>query len=210
MDNKNPQAPSEATESDQGETESQPNQYVTPDMLNRAFTERFKSFERKMDRFLQASQSQPQPQSEAKSEQEHKSKNPEMESLRMELNKIKQERDEERSKSKSVKLQQALADSLAEVGVDNRVKMNHAIGYLTSVAKAVSYDDEDNIVFSIDGEQLPLKDGLKQWLKTEDAKLYVAPKMASGSGDKKSNSTLSRTNQPPSVDETISSLLKRK
>jgi hypothetical protein len=184
MDNK-PNGNASPTEEVQGETESQP-QYVTAETLNRAITARFKTFEQKLDKLFSQTQ-----QVSAPTEQESKPKSG-LEEMRAELEKIKRERDEERNRNKSTKLEQSLYESLSEAGITNRTTQKMAVGHLTKVSNSVGYDDDgETIVFKHEGETFNLKDGLKQWLSTsEDAKLFRPAKVASGSGDKSSHTSL--------------------
>ena len=52
----------------------------------------------------------------------------------------------------------------------------------------VKYDDIGDLVWvDDDGDEVSLKAGVAEWAKTDDAKLYLPPRGASGSGDQPRN-----------------------
>lgn len=89
------------------------------------------------------------------------------------------------AEARDTKLRQAVAEELAAIGLGpDRVK--HALRFLVDGEKLISHDDEnqDRIVFrdTSTGQSFPLKDGLTRWAKTPDAKIYLPPVGAAGSG----------------------------
>ncbi len=105
------------------------------------------------------------------------------------------ERDSERAKVRDSTLRQKLGEALAAAGIDG-LRARHAIGVLVDAEKRVRWlDDGDAIVFRPgDREEVDLESGVKTWLKTEDAKLYLPPKGTQGSGDRPVGSAPTQTN----------------
>src|SRR5207253_1798980 len=91
----------------------------------------------------------------------------------------------ERERRRSSALRQRLTDELVKGGMDG-ARARHAVGFLVDVEKRVKYaaDDADELVFADGDEDLDLAAGLKAWLKSEDAKLYLPPRGVAGSGDR--------------------------
>lgn len=105
-------------------------------------------------------------------------------------------RSQESAKARDALLRQKLAQSLADHGVD-AARTKHAIGYLVDASKSVRYgDDGESLVFSSNGEELDFASGLKTWVASDDAKIYLPPRGTAGSGDKPANSN-GRGNAPP-------------
>ncbi|WP_438029002.1 hypothetical protein [Sorangium sp. So ce233] len=62
-----------------------------------------------------------------------------------------------------------------------------ALGVLVDAKKLVGYQpDSDEIVFKSGEEALPIADGLKSWIKTDQAQIFLPPKDIKGSGDRPS------------------------
>jgi len=62
-----------------------------------------------------------------------------------------------------------------------------ALGVLVDAKKLVGYQpDSDEIVFKNGDEALPIADGLKSWIKTDQAQIFLPPKDTKGSGDRPS------------------------
>lgn len=91
-----------------------------------------------------------------------------------------------KARQRDVTLRQQLSEALGKHGVDPK-RMAHALSYLIDGTKSVRYsaDDAEDIVFR-DGEgaDVDLATGLKSWAQTDDAKIYLPPRGASGSGDR--------------------------
>jgi hypothetical protein len=95
------------------------------------------------------------------------------------------ERDAERARGRDSLLRQCVTDALSGVGIEG-VRARHALGLLVDAEKRVRWsDDGDSILFRTDAhDDLDLPSGVREWLKTEDAKLYLPPRGAAGSGDR--------------------------
>jgi hypothetical protein len=89
--------------------------------------------------------------------------------------------EQERKTARGAKLRSSLVDALAAHKIDG-TNATHAVGHLVDSAKRVRYEEDEIVFVDEDGDAVPLKSGLADWVKTPDAKLYQAPTGASGSG----------------------------
>jgi len=186
--------------------------YVTEEQLQAALTTRFRTFEQKVDKTLadglgtmgtklrdelaalfpkvepkaegdtakpEGGAPQPAPSPELKKLQEQ------IASLTKQAEVARSERDAERARARDSLLRQRLTDALSVVGIEG-VRARHALGLLVDAEKRLRWsDDGESILFRTDAhDELELAAGLREWLKTEDAKLYLPPRGAAGSGDR--------------------------
>jgi hypothetical protein len=95
------------------------------------------------------------------------------------------ERDAERARSRDSLLRQRVTEALSTVGIEG-VRARHALGLLVDAERRVRWSDgSDDIVFRTDAhDELELGAGLREWLKTDDAKLYLPARGVQGSGDR--------------------------
>jgi hypothetical protein len=95
------------------------------------------------------------------------------------------ERDAERARARDSLLRQRVTEALSGVGIEG-VRARHALGLLVDAERRVRWsDDGDSILFRTDAhDELDLAGGVREWLKSEDAKLYLPPRGAAGSGDR--------------------------
>lgn len=95
------------------------------------------------------------------------------------------ERDTERARARDSLLRQRVTDALSGIGIEG-VRARHALGLLVDAEKRVRWsEDGGSVLFRTDAhDELDLGLGLREWLKTEDAKLYLPPRGAAGSGDR--------------------------
>lgn len=194
-------------ETSQGET-SGPN-YVTEEKLNelvnRAISARFSAFEKKiggqvseavsgllpkLDEIVSAKLPQKADISPANDKLEEspfvKGLQKKLAELEEQNRKSQAERDAERARSRDVAMRQKLSEELAKHGVDSRY-VKQALGYLVDAEKRVRWaeDEGDALVFrDADGSELDLSTGLRAWMKSDDAKIYMPPRGVSGSGDR--------------------------
>jgi hypothetical protein len=90
----------------------------------------------------------------------------------------------ERAKAKDAALRSTLHERLTKAGIDPK-RVHLALGTLIDAQKRVRYADDDSIVFrGDDNEEVDIETGLKTWSQTDDAKTYMPPRGASGSGDR--------------------------
>lgn len=184
-------------------------QYVTVDQLNAAITARFKAFDKKIEELFtkgsetiltkvaetidQRFESLKQPADKKPDAPGSIDDHPVVKGLQKQLDELRKANEQskaeaaaERAKMRETKLRQRLTDELTSHGIDP-ARAKHAVGFLIDVEKRVRYsgDDDDTIVFrDADGQDLDLGTGLKGWAKSEDAKIYMAPRGTQGSGDR--------------------------
>lgn len=84
------------------------------------------------------------------------------------------------AKQRDAALRARLAEQLALHDIEG-TRAQHAIGYLVDAAKRVRYDGDD-LVFMDENDAVDLKTGLAEWAKGDEAKLYLPPRGANGSG----------------------------
>jgi hypothetical protein len=88
----------------------------------------------------------------------------------------------EKAKAADASMRSALRDKLAAHGIEG-VRAKHAIASLVDSEKRVRRDDDGQAVFiDTDGQPIDIDTGLKAWAKTEDAKIFLPPTGARGSG----------------------------
>jgi hypothetical protein len=90
-----------------------------------------------------------------------------------------------RSKERDSALRTTAATKLADAGIDG-TRARAALAMLIDAGHAIRYadDDGDEIVFADKEGPVDLETGLKSWLKSDDAKLFLPPRGAVGSGDR--------------------------
>lgn len=189
--------------------------------MNRAITARFATYEKKLDtklsdsfsgfeaklaEFLTAKTEETKaPNAEAAKPPQSIEEHPQFRGLQKQLSEYKNKVDaitksaaEAEARSKDVTLRQKLGEMLAEQGIDG-VRAKHAVGYLVDAEKRVRYAEDGSPVFAdANGEALDLATGLKGWMSGEDAKLYLPPRGAAGSGERPSNGAVGARGSAPS------------
>lgn len=168
---------------------------ITSDEVNRAITARFKAFESRIDKLFEERFSALAPPKNAEDEPKEKSskgldEHPEFQKLARQTQRLQEqlaqaqkERDAEKAHARDVKLRTELANMLADAGIDG-ARGKHAVGYLVDADKRVVWDGDAIAFRGSDNELLPVGEGLKSWLSTDDAKLYLPPRGAVGSGER--------------------------
>jgi hypothetical protein len=182
--------------------------HVTEQQLNKAITSRMKSFEERLEKSFGESFTSfsatlrtelaglmpkpPEAKSEGGKKPGEKPESPELHALQDEVARLKKEsedvriqRDVERTKLRDASLRQTLTDALASAGIEG-VRARHAVGLLVDAEKRVRWSErEDAAVFRrSEHDVVPLDEGLGEWLRSDDAKLYLPPRNAAGSGDR--------------------------
>jgi hypothetical protein len=213
-----PQGTPSHTEQDKG---GEP-KFVTEEQLNRAITSRFKDFEKKLDKSneglvttlsskleelvtgkLESLQPKPDDKGEgskpAGESPEMKAMARQLAEVQKALEKSNQEKDVERARSRDRDLRSKLQEALSGAGITG-VQLKHAVGVLVDAEKRVRIDDDDRVLFKgDDGDELPLADGVKSWVKTDEAKIYLPPRGSQGSGDRSQGKGTPNGQQQPSV-----------
>ncbi len=209
---------------DEGAAETPPTdapKYVTEEQLDKALTPRLRALEQKVEKTLAQSfetfssklKSElasllppPKPEGKPDAKKESAAPDPELKKLQDQIGSLtkqaedaRAERDTERAKVRDATLRQRVGELLAAAGIEG-VRARHAIGLLIDSERAVRWsDDGDSIVFRAgDRGDVDLEAGLRTWLKSDDAKLYLPPKGTQGSGDRPANGGPStRPSGPP-------------
>lgn len=103
---------------------------------------------------------------------------------------IEQERDAERLKRRDVSMRDTVKRMLADKGFTDPKRLELAVGHLVDTAKAVRFDadDDSRVLVTLDGQDLPLSEGIEQFAKSDTGKFFLPPKGAGGSGDFSNNS----------------------
>lgn len=179
--------------------------YVTEEQLNRAITARFSDFAKKSEKTLAdflgkvettfaeklTSLASASRDEEKPGKGDDPTASPAYKALQKQLDenkaataKIEAQRAAERAKGRDMGLRQSLTEKLSALGFSG-LGLKHAIGVLVDASKAVRYadDDGDDVLMRTEDGDMPLEDGLRQWAKSEDAKLFLPPRGAGGSGN---------------------------
>jgi hypothetical protein len=134
----------------------------------------------------------PKPKGEGDPEkQKSPPKDPEVIALKSEVTKLKnaQAENERRvqaaeAKRRDVEMRQLVTERLAAHGIDG-VRAKHAIGYLVDASRSIVLDESGGVSFrGPDGEPVDLESGIKSWVSTDEAKIYLPPRGTAGSGDR--------------------------
>lgn len=184
--------------------------YVTEEQLNKAITGRLndwsKSFEKKnaetiksavgeispaLDKLLEEKLSAFRPKTDdagakdgAKVDIEN---HPAFKGLKKQLDesanntrKLQEERDAERARASAADLRDQVGKALAKHGVPSD-RLTHAVGHVINTAGLAKWnEDRSAVVFG----DLDLETGTKDWLKNDEAKIYLPPRGTQGSGDR--------------------------
>jgi hypothetical protein len=107
----------------------------------------------------------------------------------------------ERAKNRTSALNASVADHLVKLGMTDPVGLKLAVGHLTTVEKRAQYEDDDNdnarILFRNDDDTLmDLGVGLKKWAATPEAKHFMPPTGARGSGSAPAKNAILGGNKP--------------
>lgn len=87
------------------------------------------------------------------------------------------------AKAADMQLRAQLTETLTAAGVDAKF-VRHAVGFLVDVEKRVRMSEGGEITFLDGTDEVTLATGMKSWLRSDDAKFYLTPRGANGSGDK--------------------------
>jgi hypothetical protein len=90
----------------------------------------------------------------------------------------------ERDKARAQALRQKSTEALTEAGVTG-AGTRHAFNSLLADGRIKWEGDDSEELLFVDskGDELPLADGVKSWVESDDAKMFLPPRGASGSGD---------------------------
>ncbi len=188
----------ENSASNQNEGDSDAPKYVTIEQLNQAITARFRSFETKQtDSFtrletLFAQGREPAAPEEPAKPSKKIQDDPLVQALTNQVKLLETERTRNRALNLRAKVQEELL-----AGKVNPQLVKPLLAQF-EVDKTFSYasDTSDEIVGKFGESIFTLKDGVSTYLSSEDAKPFLSPKGAAGSGDKPYTSNTSKSPQP--------------
>lgn len=109
----------------------------------------------------------------------------EIEKLKASLVAERQEREKAEADKRAQEERVAASEALASGGVTEAPRVKAALAVLASEGRIVR-DEKGGICFRVQGkfgeELVPVAEGVRGWLATEDGKLFVPPRDAKGSG----------------------------
>lgn len=108
----------------------------------------------------------------------------ELQKLQKRLESSESEKAAERAKARAQALRQRTFELLSEHGVTGN-GARYAFNNFAAEGRVVYEGDTSDELLFVDekGEKLPIKDGIKSWVESEDAKVFLPPRGASGSGE---------------------------
>lgn len=171
-----------APDSSNGEGEGSTPEFATKAELNEIINGFRKSFKSDIEKQLKAIVPPVQTEETVTPKKSQKEVDPEKEEMKAQLKQVLAERAQEKAELQSRKLNDSLSDMLVQSGVDSK-HVKHAIAFLKS-EHDVKYDEDGTIKMKVGFDDLDLHEAVKSWVKTDEAKLYMSPKGAVGSGQK--------------------------
>jgi multidrug efflux pump subunit AcrB len=163
-------------------------------VVNSAFSARSKSSEKKLEETLSSFAAKFEalaPKQEVQADKPAKI-DPMVLQLKKELEHERSIRLEAENKNKEVSLRATLKDKLTALNV-NPAQIKAVMATMIHEDKAVAYNDEGSLVFRSGDQEFDLDSGLKEWSKTSEAKSFIAPKGAAGSGQLVTSNNKSQT-----------------
>lgn len=201
---------------------------ITLEDVNKAITARFKAFETKQDKSLDeklssfvarideslATRFGETKAAPAEGKQSAADESPivkgmqkQMAAMQAKLDAAEAETKAERAKARDGTMRTKLREALGSNGIEG-VRAKHAIGVLVDSEKRVAWDDSNELTFKdAAGEEVDFATGLGDWLKSDDAKIYLPPRGTSGSGDGNQRTQNGRGGAPPDPHEAAKELL---
>jgi hypothetical protein len=166
-----------------GESEVTTAEYVTKSELNAMLNGFRAAFKKDFSKLETAFQSiSATKDDEAAAPKGAKNVDPEKVEMQKQI-KLLLDREKERAAELATqKLNSALRDHLTQAGV-SPAHLEHALAYVSHKG-LVKYDEEGNLKMKVNQVDYDIADGSKLWAKSDEAKLYLAPKNAVGSGQK--------------------------
>ncbi len=184
-----------APEAAQGETGPK---YVTEEQLNRAITARFGEMSKKLEKSFgdtlgktleeRLAALKPAPADEEKPQSpldapEVKGLMKQMGELQARLKATEEREAAAKAKARDTQLRQHVGEALASAGIKDTLRAKHALKFLVDGEKLVNWDEDgERLVFRDSEGFVDFATGLKGWLKSEDAKMYLPPPDTSGTG----------------------------
>ena len=196
-------------DSSNGDGDSTTPEFVTKAELNAMLNGFRASFKKDFSEMKTALQSVSQPKEEPETQGSKSKVDPEKIEMQRQI-KLLLDREKEREvELSSQKLNSSLREQLLAVGTDPR-HIEHALAYVNQ-KQLVKYDEEGNLKMRVNQVDYDIADGAKLWAKQEDAKLYLAPKGAVGSGQKGpvTQQTTQPANDKAKAEQQFNELLKQ-
>lgn len=169
-----------------GEGEGNTPEYVTKDELNQMLNGFRKSSKTDLENVVQksiqaalAGLAQPKDETEQVSVSKGKA-DPEKEELKKQVKLLMERQAQADAEAARLRVHTALRDTFTKHGVDPR-HVEHAIAFAQH-SNLVKTDEDGQLVMRVNQIDMPLQDAVPQWVKTDDAKLYLAPRGVKGSG----------------------------
>lgn len=187
-----------------GEGESDTPQYVTRDELNQMLNGFRKSSKKDLETALQAALAplaaltgKQEGEAEATPAPAKGKMDPEKEELKKQVKMLLDRQQKADAEAAELKLQTSLRDNFTKHGIDPR-HVDHAIAFAKH-NQLVRYDDDGSVVMKVNQIDMPLQDAVAHWVKTDEAKLYLAPRGVQGSGQRGPVRAPSTATQNPSA-----------
>ena len=106
---------------------------------------------------------------------------------------------EANQRQRTTELRQRVSEELGRNGVTDPRSVKGAMAILVSDEQRIRYDDDGSLVFVENQDSvLDLSTGIKAWMKSDDAKLYLPPSGAMGSGGRPVARQVAPANAQPS------------
>ena len=89
------------------------------------------------------------------------------------------------AQSRDTRLRQHVSEALSTAGITDPTLARIALGHLVDATKRVKFDDVGENVLYTDSKlgELPLVDGISEFMKTDEAKVFIPAKKSGGTGD---------------------------
>lgn len=167
------------------------------ELISKAIGSRFKAFEQKIAKTFEAATDQilgkvtetldARSKSHEPPDGKSGDKDPIIAGMQKQIDTMKKQLEDSKAESAAIKererataLRSRVSELLAKHEIEG-VRAQHAAGYLIDAAKLIRYEDDEPVFMDRDGA-VDLETGLAEWAKGEEAKLYLPPRGASGSG----------------------------
>lgn len=171
-----------------GEGEGNTPEYVTKDELNQMLNGFRKSSKTDLESVVQKSiqaalAGLAQPKEEVEPTTTSRGKpDPEKEELKKQVKMLLERQSQADAEAARLRVHTALRDTFTKHGVDPR-HVEHAIAFAQH-SNLVKTDEDGQITMRVNQIDMPLTDAVQHWVKTDDAKLYLAPRGTQGSGQR--------------------------
>lgn len=155
------------------------------------------------------------PPSDGKGKQKEIHESPEVKGLQKQiadmqaqLKKSEEEKQAERSQARASTLRQKVTEALVQGGIDPK-HTRAAAGLLLDTDKRVRFaEDSDELVFrDSDNTDVDFKTGISSWMKSDDAKIFQAPRGNTGSGTRPPAQGGTNQAQGPGLGELLAKLV---